>query len=83
MHKNIFMNTDKIRGIAFIIIGAISVMCKLNLGEYNSNYVFNDLVFALGSILLVGGLLLLTLGITKLMDVSAKERNNYPSTYNP
>lgn len=68
------MKTEKIRGIAFIVIGAISVYCKLRQGIYDSNYAFYGIVTSLGNILLVIGLVLLTLGITKLMDLSEKEK---------
>lgn len=77
------MKTEKIRGIAFIVIGAISILCKMSQGSYDSNYAFHDIVDSLGNILLVTGLVLLTLGITKLMDLSEKEKEEtqYPYKY--
>ena len=76
------MSVEKIRGIAFIVIGVISVICKLTLGHYNSDYVFNDLVSALGNILLIGGFVLITIGITGIMAIKEKEKEeilNYKS----
>lgn len=76
------MSVEKIRGIAFIVIGVISVICKLTLGRYNSDYVFNDLVSALGNILLIGGFVLITIGITGIMAIKEKEKEeilNYKS----
>lgn len=72
------MNTKKIRAIAFTVIGAFCVICKFSLGKYNSQYVFNDLVSALGNILLMGGLVLLTIGITGIIDAQREERGNDP-----
>ena len=75
------MTTDKIRAIAFTVIGAISVVCKFTQGSYNSDYSFSDIVSGLGNILLVAGLLLLTLGITKLMDIRAHEKEEILNSY--
>lgn len=76
------MSTDKIRSIAFIVIGAIAVICKFTQGSYDSNYAFSDIVSSLGNILLVSGLLLLTLGITKLMDLKEKDKETLYDMYN-
>lgn len=64
----------KIRAIAFTVIGAISVLCKFTQGSYNSNYAFSDIVSSLGNILLVAGLVLITMGVTQLMEMKDKEK---------
>lgn len=75
------MKSNKFRSIAFIVIGAISILCKLTQGSYNSNYAFHDIVTSLGNILLVSGLVLITLGISNLMDMKAEEKEEIRSTY--
>ena len=68
------MIAGKIRSIAFIVIGGIAILCKFSQRSYNPNYAFHDIVTSLGNILMVGGLLLITLGVTKLMDIKSKEK---------
>ena len=75
------MSTEKIRAIAYTAIGALSVLCKFTQGSYNRDYAFHDIVSSLGNILLVAGLLLLTIGITKLLDLKAKEQEEIMKLY--
>lgn len=72
---------EKFKGIAFIIIGVISVISKMSQGTYDSNYAFHDIVVGLGNILLVGGLLLITLGISTLMALKEKRAKENLDSY--
>lgn len=68
------MSLKQLRAIAFIVIGAISIICKFSLGEYGADY-YNDVLFAIGSILLVGGLTLITIGATTLLEIQQNQNN--------
>lgn len=69
------MPIKKLRAIAFIVIGAISIFCKLSLGSYGADY-YNDVLSALGGILLVGGLTLITIGGTNLLEIQQQEKGS-------
>lgn len=62
------MPPSKIRAIGLIIVGALAMISDFRMDSFHGDNAFGAVANALGSILLYGGLVLIVVGVTKLME---------------